>query len=244
VSRKRWLFVVVAGFLCLFLFWPCIVQIRDGEGWVRTTASVIQIGDALRYYHKVHGQLPPAVVRDKEGQPLYSWRVLLLPYLDGNTTLEKQFRLDEPWDSPHNKPLSLMTPRCYLPVFHGGNNDGLTRYQVLVGPGTAFERPGLTWNDFPDGLGSTILVVEAGEPVPWSKPDDLNYDPAGPLPPLGSGYTKPVHFLCREVARRPGFAVCLGDGKSVFVRNSTDERTLRALITRNGGEPVDVAGLK
>ena len=243
MSRNRWLLVLVVGFLCAFLFWPCIVTIRDGESWVLTTGSIRQVGIAIQNYHDTFGQLPPAVVRDKEGQPLYSWRVAILPFLEQNALYQK-FRLDEPWDSPHNKPLSLTTPRCYLPYYAGRDKDGLTRYQVLVGPGTAFERPGLTWNDFPDGLGSTVLVVESGDPVPWSKPVDLNYDLAGPLPPLGSGYTKPVHFFCREVARRPGFAVCFGDGTGRFVQSSTDERILRALITRNGGESVDVAGLK
>jgi hypothetical protein len=210
---------------------------------VRTSASIRQVGLSIHGYHDTFGQLPPAVVRDKNGQPLYSWRVAILPFLEQNTLYQK-FRLDEPWDSPHNKPLSLTTPKCFLPSGGSRDEDGLTRYQALVGPGTAFERPGLTWNDFPDGLSSTILVVEAGDPVPWSKPVDLNYAPNEPLPGFGAGYSKPVHFFCREVARSPGFAVCLADGTSMFLRSSTDERIIRALATRNGGEPVDVAGLK
>ena len=56
------------------------------------------------------------------------------------------------------------------------------RYQVFVGLGTAFEREDLVWADFPDGLAETILVVEAADPVPWSKPVDVAYSPALPLP--------------------------------------------------------------
>jgi hypothetical protein len=113
-----------------------------------------------------------------------------------------------------------------------------------TGPGTAFERPGLTWGDFPDGLGNTALVVEAGDPVPWSKPGDVVYDPAGPLPRLGGVYTKPTRFLGYEFGRHPGFGVCLADGTGRFVRASTAEPLLRALVTRNGGESFDVRRLE
>jgi hypothetical protein len=189
---------------------------------------------ALRSYHEVNGKLPPAVVSRKDGQPLYSWRVLLLPYLDQDS-LYKQFKLDEPWDSPHNKPLSGETPRCYVPAGGGMDGPGLTRYQVFVGPGTAFERPGLTWADFPAGPENTILVVEAAEPMPWSKPVDLHYRPDKPLPSLGV-YSKPVHFLCYELWRKPGFNACFGDGATRFISSETDEKTIRAFITRSGGE--------
>jgi hypothetical protein len=119
----------------------------------------------------------------------------------------------------------------------------LARYQVFVGPGTAFERDGLTFEDFPDGLANTILVVEGGEPVPWSKPAELAYDPAKPLPALGGLYTKPVHFLGYEVRRKPGFNALFADGTVRFIPSDTDETIIRALITRNGGELVDLSKL-
>jgi hypothetical protein len=225
----------------LGLLAPCLFQVRDGEGWVRSAHSITIIGGALRRYHEVHGRLPPAVVRDKGGKPLYSWRVLLLPYLEAS--LNEQFRKDEPWDGPHNRALLRETPPCYQPALCSGDAPGLTRYQVFVGPGTAFERDGLTWDDFPDGLAATLLVVEAGKPVPWSKPADLAYDPDKPLPALGGVFTKPVHFLCYEVSRRAGFTAVFADGKGRFIRGDTDEQAIRALITRNGGEPVEVARL-
>jgi hypothetical protein len=112
-----------------------------------------------------------------------------------------------------------------------------------VGPGTAFERAGLTLKDFPDGVENALLVVEAAEPVPWSKPADLVYDPDGPLPPLGCPFSRPVHFLCYEVYRKPGFNAVFGDGSSRFIDSRADEKTLRGLITRNGGEKVDLSKL-
>ena len=217
---------VAIGGVCLLLFCPCLRTVRDEEGWLRSTVNIKWVGLGLHSYHEANGHLPPAVVRDKEGRPLYSWRVLILPYIEQGHLYE-QFNLNEPWDSEHNKALIDRMPKTYAPALGGRDEPGLTRYQVLVGPGTAFERPGLTWADFPDGLGNTILVVEAEEPVPWSKPQDLEYDPAGPLPPLGGVFTRPVHFLCREVGRNPGFAACFADGSARFIRCSADEHLIR-----------------
>jgi hypothetical protein len=243
MSRK-WANTIIwlgIGSLCLLLFFPCARTIRDTPGRVRSANNIKQIAVALHSYHETNGHLPPAVVRNKDGQPLYSWRVALLPYLEENSLYE-QFRLNEPWDSEHNKKFLDKTPSVYASWWR--DEPGQTRYQVLVGPGTAFERPELTWADFPDGPGSTLLVVEAGTPVPWTKPAELVYDPAGPLLQLGGVHSKPVRFLCREWWREPGFVAGFADGSVRFVRSSTDERTIRALITRNGGEPVDPSDLE
>jgi hypothetical protein len=243
MSRKWWLTViwVTIGLVCLLLLCPCFQKVRIDEGWQRSGNSMKQIGLALCNYYDDNGHLPPAVVRDKDGRPLYSWRVLLLPYIE-QVNLYQQFNLNESWDSEHNKALIDKMPRVYSN--YGSDGPGLTRFQVFTGPGTAFERPELTWADFPDGRGSTLLVVEAGNPVLWSKPEDIEYDPAGPLPQLGGVYTKPVHFLCWPVARKPGFIACFADGSVRFIRNSADEHLIRAIITRNGGEPVNVSDLE
>jgi hypothetical protein len=213
--------------------------VRDGEGWVRSANSLHQINRALHAYHDAYGSLPPAVVYGKDGRPLYSWRVLVLPFLD-EENLFNSLHLDEPWDSPHNKPLLKEMPRDFAPYMGSSDPPGLTRYQVFVGPGTAFERPGLTLADLHP---STLLAVEAGEAVPWAKPGDLTYDPHGPLPALGAGYTQPVHFLCYEISPKAGFNACFADGSCRFIRRTVDGPSLRAVITRGGGE-VDLSKLE
>lgn len=243
--RRRWALLGVAALFCLcfcLLAFP-VQKVSDCDASVQSLVSLRAIAAALHNYHAAFRKLPPAVVRDKEGRPLYSWRVLILQYLDEDEVYLR-FKSDEPWDGPHNRALLAQTPRCYLPAGGGDDGPGLTRYLAFVGPGTAFERDGLRWADFPDGLSSTLLVVEAAEPVPWSKPADLAYDPAKPLPPLGGAFTKPVYYLGIEVGRREGFAACFADGSTRFVDARTDEATLRALITRNGGEKVDVSKLE
>jgi hypothetical protein len=242
-SLKRILVITAVALLVLScgVLLPCAQKIRDDEGWERSINRISQIALAMENYHGVYGKLPPAVVRGKDGHPLYSWRVLLLPLLEEHQVYER-FHLDEPWDSPHNQALLKEPLVSYNPF--GRDDLELTRYQVLIGPGTAFEKDGLTWADFLDGRANTLLVVEAGEPVPWSKPVDLTYDPSKPLPPLGAGFTTPVHFLCYEVWRKPGFVACFADGSDCFIPASTDEKTIRGFITRNGGEKVDASVLK
>jgi hypothetical protein len=102
----------------------------------------------------------------------------------------------------------------------------MTHYKALSGPGAAFE-PGkkLKIEHFTDGTSNTILVVEGGDAVPWAKPGDFLYDPKKPLPKL----------------ELPGVAdtvtVALADGSVRTLNLKTiGEKTLRALITRNGGE--------
>jgi len=234
--------VILACVSCCVVV-PCIQEVRDGEGWLYSQVSLKTIALAMFNYHEANGSLPPAVAQSKAGKPLYSWRVLLLPYLEEDI-LYKKYHLDEPWDSPHNRQFAGETPRCYRPHLGGNDPPGLTRFQVFVGPGTAFERDELTWGDFPDGLGQTLLVVEAGEPVPWSKPGDLNYHPEQPVPPLGGVYRKPVKLWCHHVGGRSGFNAAFADASVRFIDSSIDEGTLRALITRNGGEKIDPSAFK
>lgn len=219
---------------------PCIQKVSDNPAWLGSALRLQEVGLALLSYHQAYGKLPPAVVYDKNGRPLYSWRVLVLPYLEMKHIHDK-FRMDEAWDSEHNK---SFLDACWRSRYGGFDPPGMTRYQVLVGPGTAFERPGLTFKDFPDGLENTILVVEASEPVPWSKPADLVYDPKGPLPGMKCEFSVPVKFLCHELGRKSGFNAVFADGHRRFIFSSTDEKIVRALITRDGGEGLTPADLR
>ncbi len=240
MSRRMWLLVgtatlAVPACCCLV---PCSDKPTPRETGLTARERLNDIGWALYRYHEAHGRLPPAVVRDKAGGPLYSWRVEILPYL-GEEELYRDFRRDEPWDGEHNGKLLDRMPGVYRPPPEFGRSSSTTPYRVLVGPGTAFERDGLTWDDFPDGLENTILVAEARDLIAWSKPQDLAYDPGGRLPSLGFGSARLFYFACYEVGRRPGFHALFADGSVRFVATDAGEPTLRALITRNGGEPID-----
>jgi hypothetical protein len=194
---------------------------------VQVKRHLFRIGVELHRYHDAHGKkLPASAIRDKQGRPLLSWRVALLPML-GESELYSKFKLDEPWDSPANRPLLEKMPAVYAPFGPRENPLGSTYFQALVGPGTMFEGEfGHDLGAIPDGAGATLLVVEAAEAVPWTSPVDLVYDPKGPLPRLGG------HF-------RDGSLALFAEGSVAFIKDDIDEPTLRALITRNGAETLE-----
>ena len=177
-------------------------------------------------YNDTHGRMPPAVVYGKDGQPLYSWRVLILPYLE-QQELYSLFHLDEAWDSPHNLPLLERMPLLYAPP--PGRRSRMPAYHtvchVFVGKGAAFEdkKELKCPEDFPDGTSNTVLIVEAGPPVPWTKPEEIPYDPDAPFPHLDTLF----HDMIRLV---------IADGHRRHIRKDISESTFRAAITRNGGE--------
>jgi hypothetical protein len=199
-----------------------------------------EIAIALHAYADAHGgRFPPAVIRGKDGRPLYSWRVAILPYLE-EEQLYQEFHLDEPWDSPHNLPLLERMPKVYAPVGRTGAAPGETYCQAIVGPGAAFEgdvglRPA---KDFPDGAGETVMLAEAAEAVPWMKPADLAFDPAGPLPRLGGVFQGKATFWFVGSERSDGWSAAFADGSVRFVPRAVSEQTVRAAFTRAGGEPA------
>src|SRR3954451_19781343 len=71
---------------------------------VQVKRHLFKIGVELHRYHDAHGKkFPASAIRDRNGRPLLSWRVALLPML-GESELYGRFKLDEPWDSPANRP--------------------------------------------------------------------------------------------------------------------------------------------
>src|SRR5260370_38533008 len=96
ISRIFEFFVIFALIVLLVVFVrPEIQRSREKTNRVEAAKNLKQIWKAIESYHGTHHQLPPAAVYSKDGKPLYSWRVLLLPYL-GEQSLYSQFRLDEP----------------------------------------------------------------------------------------------------------------------------------------------------
>ncbi len=195
---------------------------NDAARRERSVNILKQLALSMHRYHDAHKELPPAAYYSKDGKPLLSWRVGLLPYL-GYKELYEQFHLDEPWDSAHNKKLLAQMPAEL--AFGDTAKQGLTHYQVITGKGTAFDgKQGLRLPaDFPDGTSNTILIVEAKDAVPWTKPADLPYDAKKPLPRIGGLF-------------KDGFHVALADGAVRFVSRKISERTLRFAITRDDGQ--------
>jgi hypothetical protein len=183
-----------------------------------------RIGAALEKYHAEHGHYPPAAIRGKGGEPLLSWRVALLPYL-GEEALYKQFKLDEPWDSQHNKRLLLRRPAPFNRGWQSCDR-WMTTYEVFAGPGTLFEgQQGLRKQDARKGLPNALLVAasdDADAAVPWTKPADVPFDRQKPLAGPWDG-------------KSANFVALFADGTVRVVPKGTPENKIRDWIVRDLG---------
>ncbi len=198
-------------------------QVKQG---VQQMWKLKQVGLAMQNYHDTFRRFPSAAW-SKDGKPLLSWRVALLPYVE-QAALYDKFHLDEPWDSPHNVKLLTTMPD----VYHcgGRKKDGKTAMMVFTGGGAAFHgSKAFGVSQIGDGLSNTIMVVVAGpdQAVPWTKPEDLPFDPQDPIAAMG------------EVPEI-GFPAVLFDGSTLVLSKTIDPKRLRGLITPDGGEIATV----
>jgi prepilin-type processing-associated H-X9-DG protein len=230
------LMVVPAVLIALLL--PAVQSAREAARRMQCTNNLKQIGLAMHNFHSSYNALPAQAITDADGKPLLSWRVAILPFLEQDA-LYKQFHLDEPWDSPHNRSLISQMPATYACPSSTDPNQvasGMTSYQVFAGAGTLmdpsvsrFAAPGTTlgvsFGQVPDGTSNTVLVAECGNPVEWTRPDDMPFTPKGPAPPVGSKHPG-------------GYNALFADGSVRFLKSTMTGQFLEALITRAGGEVI------
>jgi len=211
-----------------FKLQPAAKTKREDSERAKSISQLKQIALGMLEYESAKKSLPPAYWADKDGKPLLSWRVLILPFIDQNT-LYQQFHLDEPWDSEHNKPLIDKIPEVYKSLKIESSHEGKTNYLTVRGDGTAFPgSKGVTIGDIKDGTSSTIMVVEVsdGRAVVWTKPDDFDYDEHDPLKGLVGLWPD-------------GFAVSFVDGSVQFVSSAIDPTVLTPFFVRNSGKVKD-----
>jgi hypothetical protein len=222
----------------------------------RSMKNLKQIALAMHMYHDNYKCFPPAVLYGPDGKTPYSWRVALLPFLEQAALYrEYRFdepwdgpnnrRLAETrvpvFQCPSETARSANTSYFALvgpgTVFEnrrgrkaadtaGSGAGGMPGSPAAGGTPGRRNREVITFADITDGTANTLMVVEAKRDIPWSKPEDIPYDPKKPIPELG-GYFE------------GGFYVALCDGSVHFLPGSIAEATLRAMITRNGREVID-----
>ncbi len=218
---------------------PAVGAARDAARRTASANNLKQIGLAYHNYHDTFRAFPGNSY-DADGKPLLSWRVHILPFVE-QQALYEQFRLDEPWDSEHNKTLIDQMPIQY--VAPGSRlATGKTVYQAPLGKNTIMpplvkdakidvnqKFPlGVAIRSVTDGTSNTIMMLETSEDVAvtWTKPDDYEVDPKDPTASLVG-------------LRRNGFQAGFCDGSVRFISEFIDVPTLNSLFTRNGGEPID-----
>jgi hypothetical protein len=186
-----------------------------------------QIGLAAQNYHDTFDKLPVDIL-DKEGKPLLSWRVAILPFVE-EAALYQKFKLDEPWDSKNNKALIEKMPKLFAPV-RVKAKAGETFYQNFSGPKTLFDPKAkpftLAMISNLNGTSNTGMVFEVGEPVIWTKPGGLPFDEKKALPKLGGLFDGDFYIL-----------FC--DGSVRRFKKYADEKELKKIIMPGNTDPID-----
>jgi hypothetical protein len=192
------------------------------EQLAKSSNNLKQIALAFHNYNDTFGEMPTNA-RSKDQKPLLSWRVQILPFIEQDH-LYKEFKLDEPWDSDHNKKLIDKIPDLYAPV-RGKADKGTTFYQVFGGKHGLFKPGGrLTIATIPDGSSNTFLVAESAKPVVWTKPADMEFD-GKTVPALGGMFDGRFHAAA-------------GDGSVSRFRSNVPAATLMLWIDPADGMPL------
>jgi prepilin-type processing-associated H-X9-DG protein len=227
--QSQLVLVAVTGMLVALIL-PAVQAAREAARRNQSLSQLKQVMLAMHVYADSKRVLPAHAIYSQDGKPLLSWRVTILPYIE-QQELYNRFKLDEPWDSPHNKALIPLMPEVYANPAIVDPSHGMTNILAFVGPDCVMDgtSKGLGFAQIPDGTSKTMAVVEANPAnvVPWTKPADIEFDPKNPKAGFG--------------ALRPGGCnAAFWDGHARFISNSVDPATIKALITRDGREPVDL----
>jgi hypothetical protein len=177
-------------YFCIFI----LLIIFPQQGCWRTPYSQDAVhqtflAESLANYTDVNGKMPSNIT-DKDGKSLLSWRVELLKYgSSDNLDLYKQFKLNEAWDSPHNKKVALTVPFMYIdpkgpkclplskepiqPLWRmAPNNLNYTTYLAVMGNNTPYSLGKLPRKD---SEYAAIVVVDKSD-VFWTEPRDISLE--------------------------------------------------------------------
>jgi prepilin-type processing-associated H-X9-DG protein len=180
---------------------PVYRSVREVQRRAVCSEKLQQVAQAMHKFHDANGTFPPAAITDKTGKPLLSWRVAILPHLgpDG-LALFRQFHLNEPWDSRHNRPLLDKMPALYACPDEPRSTAGMTDYVVTVGPGTLFtgSPKGTRIADVIAGTSNTIMITESSQAVPWTAPHEIVAGSSENGPQAGSRHPSGHHIVMAD----------------------------------------------
>jgi type II secretory pathway pseudopilin PulG len=220
---------VIAILAALLL--PAVQSARTAARRSQSSNNLKQIGLALLNYQDTYRAFPPPYVADANGKPLYSWRVLILPFMEQNN-LYQQWHKDKAWDSPENIAIS----NTIIPIYRSPQKTAAapgTNYFVVVGPDTMFPPDkAITFSDVSDGTSNTVMVIEmTGISGSWAAPIDPKMEELSLTFGKGPGQFQSVY--------PGGTNVGMSDGSVRFVSEQLDAESWRRLLLRNDGQVVN-----
>ena len=218
--------ICVIGILVALLL-PAIQAAREAARRNGSMNNVKQISLAMLNYEATQGNFPPQFSVDGAGQPLQSWRTLLLPYME-QQPLYDQIDQNEAWNSPANS----SSTDTHIPVYvspRTGDTGNLTDYVAIAGDGFLFNGNNkVGMSDVEDGMSNTIFVIEiANSDIAWAEPRNLTM---GDLQLEGAGADGNAANVVRNIT-----VVGFLDG-SVKALDVSDPEELRKLLTIGAGD--------
>jgi hypothetical protein len=187
---------------------------------------------AVANYHDTFGCFPPAYIADRDGKPMHSWRVLILPFLEQGE-LFNAYNFAEPWNGPNNRSLAGRVGSIYLRSGLDSDQRHTTSFVAVVGSQTLWHGSQPTnRNDLGDGSHDTLLVVEVPDgQFLWMEPRDLEF---------GSMCFGINDRSGRGLGSRLGGArVVSADGTLHTLPDDFHPNKLKAMLTANGGERIE-----
>jgi len=181
LSLAQFAFLVLGGLLFISLLLPGATFVREAARRMVCMNNLRQINLALIAYKNCYQSFPPPYLADKNGRPMHSWRVLILPYLD-QKPLYDRYNFNEPWNGPNNRKLLSARPSVYVcPSDEGARAKGATQtsYVAVVGTKAAWRTGSprsLADAELHDHFSTTILLAETANNIAWTEPRDVSLD--------------------------------------------------------------------
>lgn len=192
-TKRRWGCAVFAAACLLigaFVLRPVIRNAQEAARRTQCRGDLPWLRSCLRNYVDAFGTLPPAVIRDDNGRPMHSWRVLLMdhnrrsPWGYDDDATQPKYRFDEPWDSPNNRKLESTYHQVFACESDPGSHEfRRANYVAVVGENTLWPPTGP--RDFGDlenphaQYAEKILLIELPDSdIHWMEPRDITFDEA------------------------------------------------------------------
>ena len=171
--------LLVFGLVILALL-PSVQRVREASPRGACLNNCKQIILAALNHESGHGQFPTdRVVILADGTELrHSWRIAILPFIEGGSSPPFFYDYNESWNGPNNSKLQSPMPSCFACPSH--DHGTKTPYKLVNGPGTAFEvGKCISYKDLADGTSNTIALIEDhANPVNWMEPGDFTAEEA------------------------------------------------------------------
>lgn len=219
--------VIVIVVVLIGLLLPATRSARPAAYRMSCANNLKQIALALQNYEATYHSFPPAATFDSSGNPLHSWRTLILPFLEQNSLYES-IDLSKPWDDLVNaKAYAASVPAYHCPSLDSRSPVGNTTYLGVVAPHGFFLPSGSRrLSEIIDSPSETLMVVEVPSvnSVHWMQPVD-----ASELTVLSMRENAKLHH-------GKGFQAAFVDGSIQFLGQDLSQEDRRAIISIAGDD--------